>query len=180
MGRPPTGTLGTFDAELGNKIKQLRKENEGWGALMILLELEEEFAYPKDSLPSTRSVNRHLKQNGFVKPLEPAGSFPSKPCKKPKSVHELWEMDAQGATEVGGIGFQSTISMKDGLSKKHCTAFPVAVRNRSSQPATAHYKWAFRLAFAESGMPRACRSTRTASSSRTPAARPTRAGCTCG
>lgn len=154
MGRPPSGPLGTFDVELSNKIKQLRKENEGWGALTILVELEEEFSYSQESLPSARSVNRYLKQNNFIKPLEPAGNFPTSPCEKPKEVHQVWEMDAQGATEVDGIGHQATINMKDGLSKKHCMAFPVAVKNQSSQPATRHYKWAFRLAFTESGMPR--------------------------
>lgn len=43
--------------------------------------------------------------------------------------------------------------MKDGLSKKHCMAFPVSVKNQSSLPATVHHKWAFRLAFTESGLP---------------------------
>ncbi len=153
MGRPPRGALCTFDTELCGKVKQLRKENEGWGALMILVELEEEFSYAREKLPSASSVNRYLKQGGHIKRREPAGKFPAKPCEKPKAVHQVWEMDAQGATEVKGIGHQATISMKDGLSKKHCMAFPVSVKNQSSQPATSHYKWAFRLAFAESGMP---------------------------
>lgn len=153
MGRPPRGPLGTFDAELSSKVKQLRKDNEGWGALMILVELEEEFSYANEKLPSASSINRYLKLGGFIKRREPEGKFPAKPCEKPRSVHQVWEMDAQGATEVKGIGHQATISMKDGLSKKHCMAFPVSVKNQSSQPATSHYKWAFRLAFAESGMP---------------------------
>lgn len=153
MGRPPSGPLGTFDTELCGKINQLRKDNEGWGALMILVELEEEFSYAREKLPSASSVNRYLKQGGFIKHREPAGKFPSKPCEKPTSVHQVWEVDAQGATEVKGIGHQATINMKDGLSKKHCMAFPVWVKNQSSQPTTGHYKWAFRLAFVESGLP---------------------------
>jgi hypothetical protein len=153
MGRPPTGALGAFDLDVSNKIKRLRKENEGWGALTILVEMEQEFSYSPDSLPSASSVNRYLKESGFIKPFEPSGILPSKPCEVPKAVHQCWEMDAQGATEVKGTGHQATINMKDGLSKKHCMAFPVAVKNQSSQPATNHYKWAFRLAFIESGLP---------------------------
>ncbi|GIV31078.1 MAG: hypothetical protein KatS3mg029_0429 [Saprospiraceae bacterium] len=153
MGRPPSGALGTFDVTLRNKIEQLRRDNEGWGAQTILLELEEEFGYPKEKLPSVSSVNRFLKQQGFIPPKEPKGSFPSKPCGKPKAVHELWEMDAQGATEVKGIGYQAMINIKDGLSKKHCMAFSVVVKNRNSQPATQFYKMALRLAFTENGMP---------------------------
>lgn len=153
MGRPLSGAMSTFDASLGEQVKELRKDNEGWGALTILLELEEEFSYSKEALPSVSSVNRYLRQQGLIKSKEPAGNLPSESCEKPKEVHELWEMDAQGATEVKGIGCQAMINMKDGLSKKHCMAFPVAVKNHNSQPATRHYKWAFRLAFAQSGMP---------------------------
>ena len=31
--------------------------------------------------------------------------------------------------------------------------FPVAVKNKNSQPSTIHYKWTLRLAFIESGLP---------------------------
>jgi hypothetical protein len=138
---------------LSQTIKRLRKDNPGWGALTLLMELEAEFGYAKTRLPKASSVNRLLKQGGFIKSGEPVGTLPSQPCEKPKAVHQVWEMDAQGAIEVNNIGFQATINMKDGLSKKHCVAFPVAVSNQSTQPATRHYKWAFRLAFTESGMP---------------------------
>ncbi len=153
MGRPYKGVLGGYPPELVDQIKSLRKANEGWGAISILVELEEEYSYSKSDLPSQASVNRYLKQEGFIKPYEPKGILPVNPCKKPRAVHELWEVDAQGATKVSGIGYQAMINMKDGQSKKHCMAFPVAVKNQSSQPATVHYKWAFRLAFTESGLP---------------------------
>ena len=145
--------MDSYAQELIDKIRELRKENEGWGAVTILVELEEEYSYSKSSLPSVSSVNRLLKKEGFIKPFEPSGIFPVKPCKAPKEVHEMWEMDAQGAIEVQGIGHHAIINMKDGRSKKYCMAFPVAVKNVNSQPATRHYKWGFRLAFTESGLP---------------------------
>lgn len=153
MGRPPTGALGTFDAGLADKVKELRDDNGGWGALTILIEMEEAHTYAKDSLPSVSSINRYLRQEGFIKPLEPAGGFPRPPCTQPMAPHELWEMDAQGAIEVAGIGCCAMINIKDSVSRKHCAALPVPVKNKRSQPSTRHYKWALRLAFAESGLP---------------------------
>lgn len=154
MGRPFLGALVTYPKPLVDKIKDLRQKNEGWGSITILLELELEYGYAKSELPCSDSVRRYLKQEGFMKPIEPKGILPSSPYKAPKEVHELWEMDAQGAIKVSGVGYQATINMKDSLSKKYCIAFPVAVKNSNSQPSTVHYKWAFRLAFAESGRPK--------------------------
>lgn len=154
VGRPRTGALGTFDSVLADKVKELRQDNGGWGALTILVEMDEAPTTPKGSLPSVSSVNRYLRQEGFIKPLEPAGGFPRPPCTQPKAPHELWEMDAQGAIEVAGIGCCAMINIKDSVSRKHCAAFPVPVKNRNSQPSTRHYKWTLRLAFTESGLPR--------------------------
>ena len=153
MGRPCTSALGSYPEELRAKIRAFRALNEGWGAISILVELEVEHGYPKSELPDQDSVHRFLKQEGFIKPREPLERLPTPACQKAKQVHELWEMDAKGATQVSGIGYQSLINIKDSVSKKYCMAFPVGVKNQSSQPATLHYKWALRLAFMESGLP---------------------------
>lgn len=153
MGRPCIRCLGTYPQDLRNKIKAYRALNQGWGAISILVELEEEHDYSKSELPSVNSVHRFLRQEGFINPREPSEPLLATDCKKARHVHELWEMDAQGATQVFGIGYQSMINIKDSLSKKYCMAFPVGVKNQSSQPSTVHYKWALRLAFIESGLP---------------------------
>jgi len=153
MGRPKKGSLSTYPKFVVEKINELRGDNEGWGAITILVELKEEYNYFESDIPSANSVHRYLKQEGFIKPYIPPGVLPTKTCKEVKEVHQLWEMDAQGATKVSGIGYQATINMKDSLSKKYCMSFPVAVKNGSTQPRTIHYKWAFRLAFIESGLP---------------------------
>ena len=153
MGRPADGSLSTYPKFVLDKIKELRKDNEGWGAMTIIVELREEYKYFESDIPSVDSVRRYLKQEGFIKPYVPASPLPTKPCKEVKEIHQLWEMDAQGATKVSGIGYQATINMKDSLSKKYCMSFPVVVKNGMTQPRTIHYKWAFRFAFIESGLP---------------------------
>lgn len=154
MGRPATGALSTYPVGLRDRIRALREENEGWGAISILVELEEGYGYPAPGLPSETSVYLFLKEEGLIPKKEPKGILPVKNGNVPKKVHEQWEMDAEGANYVDGLGHHSMINIKDGLSKKHCMAFPVAVRNGSTQPCARHYKWGLRLAFGESGLPK--------------------------
>lgn len=132
----------------------LRKENPGWGAQSILLELQVIYAYQQTLFPSEDSIRRYLKQEGFFTNKEPKGNLPITPCKLPKEVHEQWEMDAEGAVLIMGIGHHSTINVKDGRSKKYCMSFPVQVANLSTQPSMIHYQWCLRLAFIESGRPK--------------------------
>ena len=153
MGRPATGALSSFPQRLKDKIKSLRRDNEGWGAISILVELEEEYDWPKADLPGEDSVHRFLKEEGFIGARVPRGTLPVGSCKPPKQLHEQWEMDAEGANRSEGLGHHSMINVKDSLSKKYCMAFPVAVANGNTQPSTVHYKWCLRLAFGESGLP---------------------------
>jgi len=132
----------------------VRKENPGWGARSILLDLQISYACAKTLLPSEDSIRRYLKQEGFIISKEPKGNLPMTSCKSPKKVHEQWEMDAEGAVLLKGIGYHSTINIKDGRSKKYCMSFPVQVANASTQPSMIHYQWCLRLAFMESGRPK--------------------------
>lgn len=153
MGRPRQGVLSTYPAQMVEHIKQLRQGHSGWGAQTLLVELEERYFYSPKELPSIDSVNRYLKQEGFVQAYEPHGILPRPKCPQAETAHELWEMDAQGAVKLAGLGWMATINIKDSLSKKYCMSFPVPVKHGRCQPATRHYQYACRLAFEESGMP---------------------------
>ncbi len=155
-GRPRKGALSTYPKDLVVLIKGLREKHEGWGAINILVELEEEYNYSSSDLPSIASLNRYLKSNGFIKTYIRSSPFPkSGNCnKKAGRVHGVWELDAQGAVRVKGIGHQAMINIKDTRSKLHCMAFPVSVGNSNTQPRTRCYYWALRLAFSEWGLPK--------------------------
>lgn len=156
LGRPKKGALSTYPKALVDLIYKLRDKHEGWGAITILVELEEEYGYEKSQLPSIDGVNRYLQEQGFIKEREPSRPIPSKQCKGfGKYLHGLWEMDAQGSIRVKGLGLVSMINIKDQKSKLHCMAFPVPVKGKMSQPKTASYYWALRFAFEEWGLPRA-------------------------
>ncbi|MCB9315512.1 MAG: hypothetical protein H6569_05200 [Lewinellaceae bacterium] len=152
MGRPPAGALSTFEQEVVERVKQLRQKYCGWGATSILDALQQVF--PSDyALPSIDSINRYLKQAGLVTKYEPHGKFPKQPCLPSKAAHDLWEMDAQGAVLVSGMGYLAMINIKDVHTKTHCMAFPVPVRHSKCQPSQQHYQWTLRLAFEEIGLP---------------------------
>ena len=155
FGRPIKGALSTYPQEMKDLIFDIRDKHEGWGASVILVELEEKYGYSDVELPSNDAVNRYLKQEGFIKERVPKGHLLSEECKPPKRFHDLWEMDAQGAVAVDGLGHVSNINIKDTKSKAHCMAFPVHVKGRSSQPKTSHYLWTLRLAFEQWGLPKA-------------------------
>lgn len=155
MGRPVSGPLGSYPSLLVEQLGSIRKAHAGWGAHSILLELEEAHGYARCELPSVSSVKRYLKWAGLSKAYEPHGKLPYESGKVAKGVHALWEVDAQGATKVEGIGYHALINMKDQRSLTYCMTFPVSVAHQRCQPTTIHYKWAFRLAFEQIGMPEA-------------------------
>lgn len=154
-GRPLSGALQSYPSELRQQIKDLRSHNEGWGAISILVELEVVYGYSKVDLPSADSIHRYLKQCGFVKAKVPKGSLVLPTPPNVETVHDLWEMDAQGAVAVTGLGYIAMINIKDVKSKTYIGAFPVQVASSKSQPKTPHYLWALRLAFEEFGLPKA-------------------------
>ena len=155
-GRPRKGALSTYPKEVRDLITRLRIQHGGWGAITILVELESGYGYSKTKLPSEDAVNRFLKESGFIPPKEPKGFIPSSKCSSAvKRFHDLWELDAQGAIAVEGLGYQAMINIKDVKSKAYCMSFPVQVKGNKSQPKTPHYLWALRLAFEEFGLPKA-------------------------
>lgn len=155
MGRPKKGALSTYPKKLLDRIYYLRDQHEGWGANTILVELQEEFGYTLGELPGVNSVNRYLKQEGFIHQREPKGEMPLEKCPSSiKDYHELWEMDAEGTVAVEGLNYVSNINIKDAKSKVHIMAFPVHTKGKMKQPKTESYYWTLRLAFAQWGLPK--------------------------
>lgn len=155
QGRPAFGALQSYPSEMRKKIYELRQKNPGWGAISILVEMKHVLNYSPKKLPSAAAISRYLKEEGFINSKIPRGETPE--IKRPivKACHDLWEMDAQGAVPVNGIGYVSMINIKDSKSKVYVMSFPVQVKNKMSQPKTIHYLWALRLAFEQFGLPKA-------------------------
>lgn len=155
QGRPKQGALSTYSADIVLTIKSLRSINSGWGAISIRVELEYTHGYNKAELPSINAINRYLKEQGFISSKAPKGEMPmSYQDKRASQAHECWEMDAQGAVHVAGLGYQSLINIKDQKTRLHCMSFPISVKNVCTKPSGLHYFWALRLAFEKWGLPK--------------------------
>lgn len=113
------------------------------------------YGYAKKELPSASAIHRYLQTCGFIKTRVPKSDLPQQQAPLVDHPHDLWEMDAQGAVAVQGLGYISMINIKDHKSKAYVGAFPVQVKGGKSQPKTLHYLWALRLAFEEFGLPKA-------------------------
>lgn len=149
--------MGSFSAELKSEVSDLRDNHEGWGARSILVELATQSGYVESDLPSESTIHRYLVEQGFIadQPLKSDLPRSAKCSGTANKVHERWELDAKGACDVKGVGFQSLINIKDQYSLVHCMSFPVPVASKTSQPRAPYYFWALRLAFEAWGLPEA-------------------------
>lgn len=153
MGRPLRGCLSTYTELLRRRIRKLRKKGRKWGPDKLRVELLERYDYEEAELPSRASLARFLKADGWIAPKSTKSDLPEPKPLPVTAVHDVWELDAQGATPVNGLVI-SMINIKDMKSKVHCAALPVLVRNTRSQPRLVDYQWALRFAFEEFGLPK--------------------------
>ncbi len=156
MGRPKVNVLGSFPAELSDKVRQLRKEHPGWGPKTLRIELQPAKT-GQDRIPSVSSIRRFLKQEGMIEPYQHHTQLPLVSCNTPPvQVHEQWEMDARGHHYVPDIGVIALIHVNDRLSHCRLISYPCYLGEKRARryPQTADYQLLLRLAFIDWGMPK--------------------------
>ncbi len=150
MGRPASGALGQFSAEIKAAIEQMREANPGWGAQTIRLELAKDIRFANQRLPSRARIAAYLKQKGLVRCYERHQELPEPKAQPVERPHQEWEADAQGKRRVTGIGEVSLISMLDVYS--HLSIAGHACPD-TSHPDTQDYQLVLRRAFLRHGLP---------------------------
>jgi hypothetical protein len=150
MGRSPTGPLGTFPPALVETIRQLRTAHPGWGPHTLRLELRQDPRWADQPLPSRSRLAAFLKQAGLTRPYQKQRALPQPPAAAPTTPHEEWQLDAQGAMTVAGLGTVSVINVADVVSRVKVESYPDVGR---TQPTTADYQLTLRRAFTNFGLP---------------------------
>jgi transposase len=150
MGRPPTGALGQFSLEIRDIIREMRQEHSGWGPLTIRTELEADPRFVGLRWPSRSRIAAFLKQEGLTRKYERHSELPQAQAVDPQRAHEEWEMDAQGAVKVSGLGSVSIINIGDLFSRVKVDSFPCL---DTSHPNTQDYQLVLRRAFVNYGLP---------------------------
>ena len=150
MGRPASGALGQYPAQIRDTIRQMREDNSGWGATTILTELEIDPHFAGQKLPSRPRIAAFLKQEGFTRAYERHSDLPQPAASSVQGPHEEWEVDAQGVIQVPGLGAVTLINIADLFSRLKVDSLPCL---HTSHPNTADYQLVLRRAFLEYGLP---------------------------
>ena len=155
MGRPKSGALGSFSAEISKTIRRWRTENPGWGPVTLLAELKRHRKFEGTKLPSRATLARFLTEQKLVVGKEPAVDLPKSRTVKAGSAHQVWEMDARGYEYIPDVGMVSLINLNDRFSHTRLLSYPCWLgQTRVERHArTEDYQASLRLAFMEWGLP---------------------------
>lgn len=151
LGRPAKGVLSSYEKDLRDRILQMRKARPGWGAKMLLMELQQDPYWGQQTLPSRSRIAAFLHQEGLTRKYHRRIDLPQPKPKDVERPHEEWQMDAQASMRVAGLpGRTSVIHILDVLSRLKVESCP---RSSCRKPATDDYFLALRKAFMQFGLP---------------------------
>ena len=153
LGRPPGTALGTFPPAVRELLRAWRTAHPGWGPKTLRAELA--VALPEQPLPSRASIARWLRATGLTRRYERHQALPQAPHHAAQAPHEVWQLDAQGAQHVAGVGQVALINLVDVCSKAKLLSYPcwLGAQRTERHPTTDDYQVALRLAFCEGGLP---------------------------
>jgi transposase InsO family protein len=148
MGRPASGVLGTWPEELKEAVRQMRRENPGWGPETVRVELALRNEFQR--IPCRSRLADFLAAEGLTRPYERHRELPQPAVDGPTRAHEEWEMDAQGMLEVAGVGKVSLINVCDVFTSLKIDSYPCMHKRK---PSTSDYQLVLRRAFVRFGLP---------------------------
>jgi len=150
MGRPATGALGQYPADVSQEISKMRKAHPGWGPLTILTEMKKDARFTRKRIPSRSRIAAYLKQAGAVREYERHHELPEPKPKVIERSHQEWEVDAQGKIAIDGIGSASIVNITDVFSHLKVDSLPCL---RTTHADTQDYQLVLRRAFVHYGLP---------------------------
>jgi hypothetical protein len=150
MGRPAKGPLSTSPPAVREAIIQLRRTHPGWGPATLLAELQADPRWVDQPLPSRSRIAALLKATTLTRRYQRHSDLPAPAPQSVGAPHDEWELDAQGAMHVAGVGTVSLITMLDVISRLKIESYPCQGKTR---PALSDYQLAPRRAFLTYGLP---------------------------
>lgn len=152
MGRPATGALGSYAAELRDEIEQVRRDHPGWGAPSILDHLATSPSPPGPPWPHRSRVAAFLKERHLTRPYERSGGVVQSPPPVALFPHQEWQMDAQGVQVVAGLGRVGVVNVADVFSRLKVASYP---HLHGPGLDWQDYQFVLRCGFVEYGLPAA-------------------------
>ena len=151
MGRPRTGALGQTSLELRDAARELRLAHPGWGPQTLRLELAHDRRFGGLRIPSRARLAAFLKVEKLTRRHEHHSELVQPEPQPATAAHEVWEMDAQGVRQIGGVGRVSVINMGDPYSHVRTESWACL---HKMKPVTNDYQLALRRAMLRFGRPK--------------------------
>ncbi len=151
MGRPATGPLSTISPALRDAILHMRRAHPGWGPDTLLAELRVDPCWSDQPLPSRSRIAALLKSAHLTRRYQRHSDLPEPTPLPDGAPHDEWELDAQGAMQVDGVGSVSLITIIDVVSRLKVESYPCL---DTTNPPLAAYQLMLRRAFLTTGLPR--------------------------
>jgi len=151
MGRPRTGALGQTSLELRDAARELRLAHPGWGPQTLRLELAHDRRFVGLRIPSRARLAAFLKVEKLTRRHEHHSELVQPEPQPATAPHEVWEMDAQGVRQIGGVGRVSVINLGDPYSRVRTESWACL---HKMKPATNDYQLALRRAMLRFGRPK--------------------------
>jgi transposase len=155
MGRPKTGALGSYKAEIREAIRRWRQVNPGWGPTTLSKELALYEGFRSWKLPSRSAIARFLNEEGLIASKAQAIPLPKSEQVRANTVHQVWEMDARGHEQIANVGMVTLINLNDRYSHTRLLCYPCLLGEKRVErhAQTEDYQAALRMAFMEWGLP---------------------------
>jgi len=150
MGRPAAGALASVAVEMKDALLELRDNHPGWGPQTLQLEIAKDVRFAGLKIPSRARIAAYLKEQQRVRKYERHQEMPEPKAQLVQRTHQEWEMDAQGVTQVAGLGKVSFINLLDVYSHVSIDSHACP---KVSHPQSHLYQQVLRRAFIRYGLP---------------------------
>jgi transposase InsO family protein len=137
--------------QLRATILTLRRTHPGWGPGTILTELRLDPCWADQPLPSRSRIAALLKHAKLTRRYERHTDLPTSKPVPDGTPHDHWELDAQGAMQVAGVGKVALITIIDVVSRLKVESYPCL---DTTNPPLEAYQLMLRRAFLTTGLPR--------------------------
>lgn len=116
-GRPASGILSTYPAEMGQKAVEFKQAHPHWGPANVLVELRQHFGDRYELYPSASRLSALFKARcpQAVQRRSPPAPPPEAPTPA-RQIHQCWQVDAKEAIHLADGQIASFLDVRDPVS----------------------------------------------------------------
>ena len=139
----------------GGVVAEIRTAHPGWGPQSLQLAWADDPRTAAQPAPSCATLARFLRAKELSRRYRHRSQLPAVPRPVPTTVHETWQMDARGHSQVPALGQVTLINLGDCYSRLRLLSQAVVLGTTRAERHlnVRDYQQALRRAFTEWGLP---------------------------